>query len=248
MKEEILKKLECFQDPDFVFNPKYHKYTYKGEVMTSVTTLVGTFHKPFDTEGKSKKRSEETGIDAEVIKAEWAETNRYANEIGTATHQWIEDFFNQKWSDLPTNLDIIHRINKFNKIYAKYLHKLTPVKFETRVFSPKWKIAGTIDALFIKDEKLYIVDYKTNKDFKDDSHKDGKWKKLLEPFTDFYKNHHNEYSIQLCLYALILKQWGINVAGAYLVYIGPDDEDAKLIQCKNMMPYLEQYLEKERPQ
>lgn len=248
MKEEILKKLECFQDPDFIFNPKYHKYTYKDEVMTSVTTLVGTFHKPFDTEGKAKKTSEKTGIDTEVLKAQWAETNRYANEIGTATHQWIEDFFNQKWSDLPTNLDIIHRINKFNKIYAKYLHKLTPIKFETRVFSPRWKIAGTIDALFMKDEKLYIVDYKTNKDFKDDNHKDGRWENLLGTFSDFYKNHHNEYSIQLCLYALILKEWGIDIAGAYLVYIGPDDEDAKLIQCKNMMPYLEQHFEKEKPQ
>ena len=243
MKEEILKKLECFQDPNFIFDPKKHKYTYKGETLISVTTLVSKFHKPFDTDTVAKKTSEKTGVDPEILKEQWLQTNKYANELGTAVHEWIENYFNQIWTPLPNNSDIIHRINKFNKIYCKYLNKLTPVKLETRIFSTKWKVAGTIDALFIKDGKLYIVDWKSNKKFTDDDHPDGKWEKLLEPFNDFYKNHHNEYSIQLCLYALILKEWGIDVSGAYLVYIGPDEEDAKLIKCKNMMPYIEKHFE-----
>lgn len=243
MKEEILKKLECFIDPLFQFDPKWHRYTYDGEPMQSVTKTVEKFHKPFDTKAVAERVSEKTGVDVEILKQEWAETNRYANVVGTATHEWIEDYFNEKWRPLPINPDIIHRINKFNKIYCKYLHKLTPVKFETRIFSKKWKLAGTIDALFLKDDKLYIVDYKTNKDFKDDDHKDGKWEKLLEPFSDFYKNHHNEYSIQLCLYAAILEQWGIDIAGAYLVYIGPGDEDARLIKVKDMRPILKEYFD-----
>lgn len=247
MKEDILEKLKCFNDPDFKFDPALHKYTYNDESMISVTTLVGTFHKPFDTDSVAKRTSEKTGVDVETLKSQWLEINRYANEIGSATHEWIEDYFNQKWNPLPINPNIIHRINKFNKIYCKYLHKLIPVKFETRIFSKKWMVAGTIDALFIKDNKLYIVDYKTNKDFTDDGHVNGKWEKLLFPFEDFNKNHHNEYSIQLCLYALILKEWGIDVAGAYLVYIGPGEEDAKLIQCKNMMPYIEKYFNEKNP-
>ena len=116
MKDELLKRLECFNDPDFIFNPGLHKYTYHGDVFQSVTQLVGQFHLPFDTEGKSKKKADETGFDQDFIKAEWAETNRYANEVGTATHEWIEDYYNEKWNELPTNPDIIHRINKFNKI------------------------------------------------------------------------------------------------------------------------------------
>lgn len=243
MKDEILKKLECFNDPLFKFDPKWHKYTYDGVPMQSVTKTVEKFHEPFDTIAVAERVSEKTGVDAEVLKQQWAETNRYANVVGTATHEWIEDYFNEKWRPLPTNSDIIHRINKFNNIYCKYLHKLTPVKFETRIFSTKWKLAGTIDALFIKDDKLYIVDYKTNKDFKDDDHKDGKWQKLLKPFDSFYKNHHNEYSIQLCLYAAILEQWGIDIAGAYLVYIGPDNDDARLIKAKDMRSQLKEYFD-----
>jgi ATP-dependent exoDNAse (exonuclease V) beta subunit len=243
MKDEILKKLDCFIDPLFKFDPKLHRYTYDDEVLQSVTKTVEKFHKPFDTEAVAKRTSEKTGVDAEILKKEWAETNRYANVVGTATHEWIEDYFNGNWKALPTNPDIIHRINKFNKIFCSHLHKLTPVKFETRIFSKKWKLAGTIDALFLKDDKLYILDYKTNKDFKDDDHKDGKWEKLLDPFDDFYKNHHNEYSIQLCLYAAILEQWGIDIAGAYLVYIGPGDDDARLIKVKDMRPIIKDYFD-----
>jgi ATP-dependent exoDNAse (exonuclease V) beta subunit len=243
MKDEILKKLDCFIDPLFKFDPKLHRYTYDDEVLQSVTKTVEKFHKPFDTEAVAKRTSEKTGVDAEILKKEWAETNRYANVVGTATHEWIEDYFNGNWKALPNNPDIIHRINKFNKIFCSHLHKLTPVKFETRIFSKKWKLAGTIDALFLKDDKLYILDYKTNKDFKDDDHKDGKWEKLLDPFGDFYKNHHNEYSIQLCLYAAILEQWGIDIAGAYLVYIGPGDDDARLIKVKDMRPIIKDYFD-----
>ncbi len=243
MRDFFLQKLECFKDPDFIFDPGLHKYTYHGDVFQSVTQFLGEFHLPFDTEEKSKKKADETGFDQEWIKAEWKETNRYANEVGTATHEWIENYYNRIWQPLPENPDIIHRINKFNKIFCKQLHKLEEVKFEIKVFSKKWKKAGTIDALFMKDGKLYILDWKTNKKFTDDDHKDGKWQKLLWPFEDFYKNHHNEYSIQLSMYACILEEWGIEVAGAYLVYISPGEEEARLIKCKDMRKYIKQYFD-----
>jgi len=243
MRDFFLHKLECFKDPDFIFDPGLHKYTYHGDVFQSVTQFLGEFHLPFDTEEKSKKKADETGFDQEWIKAEWKETNRYANEVGTATHEWIENYYNRIWQPLPENPDIIHRINKFNKIFCKQLHKLEEVKFEIKVFSKKWKKAGTIDALFMKDGKLYILDWKTNKKFTDDDHKDGKWQKLLWPFEDFYKNHHNEYSIQLSMYACILEEWGIEVAGAYLVYISPGEEEARLIKCKDMRKYIKQYFD-----
>jgi ATP-dependent exoDNAse (exonuclease V) beta subunit len=168
--------------------------------------------------------------------------NDYANEVGTDTHQWIEDYFNKIWKPLPTNADVIHRINKFNKIYAKQLHKLEPLKFEVRVFSPKWKIAGMIDSLFIYRGKIYILDWKTNKDFTDDNHQKGTYEKLLAPFQDHFKNHLNEYSIQLSLYSLILEEWGFQVGGAYIVHIGPGDEDAELYKVVDMRDNLKLFL------
>jgi ATP-dependent exoDNAse (exonuclease V) beta subunit len=242
MKNLLLEKLECFNDNNFNFNPTLHKYTYLGDEFISVTRFIQRFHKPFESDKWSKIKAEQAGVPQEWILNEWKKLNDYANEVGTETHEWIEDYFNQKWKPLPSNPDVIHRINKFNKIFAKQLHKLLPLKFEVRVFSKKWKIAGMIDSLFIYKGKIFILDWKTNKDFTHDDHPKGKYEKLLEPFNDHYKNHLSEYSIQLSLYALILEEWGFDVGGAYLVHIGPGEEDANLYKVVDMREKLRTYL------
>ena len=163
MIELLRKQLDCFNDVEFKFDPKQHKYTYLDETFISVTRFIQQFHKPFDQDYWSKKKADESGVPQEWVINEWKKINDYANEVGTDTHQWIEDYFNQIWKPLPTNQDVIHRINKFNKIYAKQLYKLDPLKFEVRVFSKKWKIAGMIDSLFLYRGKIYILDWKTNK-------------------------------------------------------------------------------------
>jgi ATP-dependent exoDNAse (exonuclease V) beta subunit len=242
LKSIILKNLECFKDPNFKFDPKYHKYTYNGFPMESVTRFIHHFHMPFNQEYWSKAKADEAGVPQEWILKDWKAKNDYANEIGSATHQWIENYFNKKWQPLPENPDIIHRINKFNKIYSSHLFKLEPIAFEVKIFSKKWKLAGTIDSLFLYRGKIFIIDYKTNGDFTHDSHPKGKYERLLQPLGEYWKNHHNEYSIQISLYAAILQEWGFEIAGGYLLHIGPGDEDAKLYPCINMVPVLEKYL------
>jgi ATP-dependent exoDNAse (exonuclease V) beta subunit len=241
MKKFLLEKLEEFNDSDFIFDPIKHRYTYLGEEFTSVTRFIQQFHKPFEQQYWSQRKAEEAGVPQEWILNEWKKLNDYANEVGTETHNWIEDYFNKNWRELPTNLDVINRINKFNIIYAKQLHKLEPLKFEVRIFSKKWKIAGMVDALFLYRGRIYIIDYKTNKNFTTDENTRYP-EKLLVPFSEFNKNHLNEYSIQISLYALILKEWGFDVAGGYLVYIGPGEEPAKMYKCVNMVDILYNYL------
>lgn len=241
MKESLLKELECFKDNDFKFEEKQHKYTYGDDEFISVTTFIQQFHKKFDTNYWSLRKSQEQGVPQEWIINEWQKINDYANEVGSDTHNWIEDYFNKKWNKLPTNLDVINRINKFNVIYAEKLYKLEPLVFELRVFSKKWKIAGMIDSIFIYRGRLVILDWKTNKKF--DTEETLKYKeKLFPPFQDYYKSHLTEYSIQVSLYALILKEWGFDVSSGYLVHIGPDEEPAKLYKCTDMTNILENYL------
>ena len=242
MKSIILKDLECFNDPEFKFDPKYHKYTYDGFPMESVTKFINHFHMPFKQDYWSEKKAEEAGVPKEWILKEWKDKNEYANEIGSATHQWIEDYFNEKWQKLPSNKDVIHRINKFNKVYSDQLWKLEPIKFEVRIFSKKWKIAGTIDSLFLYRGKIYILDWKTNGNFTDDNHPKGKYEKLLHPLENYYKNHHNEYSIQLSLYSLILEEWGFEIGGAYIVHIGPNDDDGRILPVVDMRDELKPFL------
>lgn len=231
-KEELIEKLEYYTNPDFSFNERYHRYTYRNENFISVTTFLQKFHRPFDFKYWVEKKAEEDGVTVAEKSAEWKELNDRANVIGSATHNWIENYYNGVLQEIPTDLDVVDRINKFNLIYAEKLHKLIPVKFEQKLFSKKLKIAGMIDSLFLWNGKVIILDWKTNKEFTSDKHPKGKFEELLHPFDSFYKNHHNEYSIQISLYAYILREIGIEVAGMYLVYIGPDtvDENGNIIK------------------
>jgi ATP-dependent exoDNAse (exonuclease V) beta subunit len=242
MKSSILNELECFNDPEFKFDPIKHRYTYLNDEFVSVTRFIQQFHKPFEQEFWSKRKAEEAGVPQDWILNEWKKINDYANEVGTDTHNWIEDYFNGLWKPLPTNLDVINRINKFNIIYAEQLHKLEPLKFEVRVFSKKWKIAGMIDSLFLYRGKIYILDWKTNKNFTTDETVRYK-EKLLAPFSNFFKSHLSEYSIQLSLYALILEEWGFEIGGAYLVHIGPNEEPATLYKVIDMRENIKMFLD-----
>lgn len=242
MISEIRDRLTCFKDSNFKFEPQWHRYTYGGKKYTSVTTFLKNFHKPFDQDYWSKKKSDDYGVPQEWLLEEWKEKNDRANEVGTSTHNWIEGYFNQIYQPLPTDLDVIDRINKFNRIFATHLYKLQPIQFELRIFSKKYPIAGTIDSLFLYKGKLFIMDWKTNSDFRHDDHPKGRYEKLLEPFGDFYKNHLNEYSIQVSLYALILEEWGFDIRGGYLVHFGPDS-DAKIYKSQDMRDKLRGYLD-----
>lgn len=242
MKNEILEKLKVFDDPQFDFDPVYHKYTYDSKRFISVTQLISRFHKPFESDHWSKVKADEAGVPQEFILNQWKQLNDYANTLGTATHNWIENYFNQIWQPLPNNLDVTSRINKFNILYAQRLCKLTPVKFEQRVYSKKWKIAGMIDSIFIYKDKIFILDWKTNKKFTTDDSDWGKSENLLHPFDDYFKNHQTEYSIQLHLYKAILKQYDIHIDSCYLVHIGPDGP-AEMYKTKDMSSVIENYLD-----
>lgn len=241
MIDIIRKQLECFNEIEFKFDPKLHKYTYEGETFISVTKYIEQFHKPFDENYWSKRKAEELGIEQQELILEWRRINNYANEIGSDIHNWIEMYYKKLWQEIPSNLDVIHRINKFNKIHASYLYKLEPLSFEVKVFSKKWKIAGMIDALFLYRGKIYILDWKSNKDYTTDDNLSYK-EKLLYPFDNYYNTHHNKYSIQLSLYSLILEEWGFNVGGAYIVHIGPGEEDAKIYKSVDMRSELKNFL------
>lgn len=240
LKDKILSKLEQYKDSKFVFEPIAHKYTYEEDTFTSVTTFIQNFHKKFDSDYWSEKKAIERGITKEEILLEWKETNDKANDVGTQMHEWIESYYKKEWKELPTNPDVINRINKFNNIYSTNLYKLVPVAFEQRIFSRQLKLAGTIDSIFINPENndIYILDWKSNKAFHTDATK--KYSKLLAPFNKFYENQHNEYSIQLSLYALILKEVGITIKGMFLVHI-PHEGDAKIYKGIDMRPILNEY-------
>ena len=237
---DVINSLKYYDDSNFVFEAEQHVYTYNEDVYISVTQFIAQFHNKFDSDGKSKSKAKQLGVSQEYVLEYWKEINTRANFIGTAVHKWIENYYNGEYQELPVDMDIIDRINKFNIIYATDLYKLTPVKFEQKMFSKKWKIAGTIDALFLYNGNLIILDFKTNKEF-NFVNKYGD--KLIGPFEGLENSHINMYSIQISLYVLLLREIGLYVKVGYLLYIGPN-EPAKIHRCIDYTEKLEIFLKK----
>jgi hypothetical protein len=249
---DFKNKIEIFEDPNFIFIEDSHKYTYDDINFESVTTFIKNFKEEFDKEYWSKRKAAERGVDVDVVLNEWNKKGDIANELGTKVHNWIEDFWMGRNPEIPANKgEYRNRCIKFMDIYNSSLISMVPLKSELRVFSKKWRLAGTIDQPFLYwDEKLAKVlflvgDWKTNKEFKDDNHPNGKWKRLLRPFRHLYANHHNEYSIQISLYRLILEEAGIETHGGFMCHIGPEG-NPKLYPVVDVREILRSYLDQNR--
>lgn len=238
-------KLEYFRDPNFVFNEEAHSYSYLNpntgkpiQTFQSVTNFLSQFKKPFDSDFIAGLVAKKRATSKRVILAEWKEISDTALILGTNVHKWIEDYYNGLNPVLPTDERELDRVQKFLSLYDKKLHKFTPVHQEFRVFSRKWGIAGTLDALFKLNENRYVGDWKTNKKFTTDDDTEGRRQKLLYPFEDMWDNSLNGYSIQLSLYRLMLQEEsGYETQGGFLVWIGPNEEPEmhKIVDLRNQL-------------
>lgn len=241
--DDIKRKLLVFEDGKFFFDEDSHSYTYSGKHLESVTRFLKGFKEPFEKMKWAQKKAAERGVPVDDILNEWQGLADTANILGTNIHQWIEDFFRGKNPSLPEDLREIERVNKFLALFDEKLRELEPIEFECRLFSEKWGLAGTMDSLFLFKKKYLLGgDWKTNKEFKDDDHPKGRYKRLLHPFGDLWENNLNEYSIQTNLYRLMLEEVGIETHGAFLVHIGPEGP-AKMYRCLDLKDRLREYMD-----
>lgn len=239
-----LSSLDIFKDPKFIFDEPSHRYTYEGDQFISVTTFLHHFKSEFDADKWAQIKADQEGITKEEMLARWKEKSDNSCILGTKVHSYIEYFYNGENPVKPTEKDVLSRVDKFHRVHESRLHKLTPLAQELRVFSKKWKIAGTIDALFYKGDFLYVLDWKTNGLFKTANHPKGCYQKLKYPFDDMYDNEHSLYSLQLSLYRLILEEYGIETHDSFLIHIGPDDE-AQVYKAMDVRDKLKKYLNEE---
>ena len=248
----IEEKLRIFNDPKFSFDEDSHTYEYSGVKFDSVTTMLKIFKEPFKRDYWIKEKARQRGVDPSVIENEWTSASVKSTTLGTKVHKWIEDFWSGESPSLPEDPELLERVEKFMAVYESKFKNLLPLKSELKIFSKKWRLAGTIDQPFLMwDEKrnkaiLIIGDWKTNKEFKDDNHPKGRYKKLLRPFHTLFENHHNEYSIQLSIYRIILEDaLEIETEGGFLVHIGPEGP-AKIFPAKDLRQALRLYLDQNR--
>lgn len=201
-----------------VFKADDHSYTsIEGEEQiqwTSVTSLISKLKKHFDKEAVAKKvsknkKSKWYGIKPEDIIKIWDNEALRATTLGTYYH-------NQRESDLCSLsslevdgviIPIVPPVPEINNLkYAPSQKLEAGVYPEHMVYLKSVGICGQSDLVEVVNDKINIIDYKTNKKIDVESYKDwdGISDKLQDPVSHLDDCNFNHYALQLSIYMYIM--------------------------------------------
>ena len=194
------------------FDEVNHKYYNEfGVEYISVTTILGQFKKPFDTEGHASRVAERQGTTVEAVKNTWKSITVEAQEKGKAYHKAMEDYLKdgtvQKGYD-----DLIKSLNRASEGF-RYTSRVS----ESILHHDDSRIAGMADLLLENDKEFFVLDFKTNKKFK---FMNDFGEKLLTPFDYLDYCEYSIYTLQLSLYAYMHQQLtGKHCKGLKILYL-----------------------------
>lgn len=201
-----------------VFKADDHSYTsIEGEEQiqwTSVTSLISKMKKHFDKEAVAKKvtknsKSKWYGLDPKAVIQIWDNEALRATTLGTYYH-------NQRESDLCSLsslevdgviIPIVPPVPEINNLKHAPSQKLDPGVYpEHMVFLKSVGICGQSDLVEVVNDKINIIDYKTNKKIDTESYKnwDGISDKLQHPVSHLDDCNFNHYALQLSIYMYIM--------------------------------------------
>ena len=77
-----------------LFDEASHTYTHKDtkEQFTSVTTFLGRYKPPFDSDKHATRVAKREGVSKELVLEMWEEEKNRACERGTNIHKLLEDY------------------------------------------------------------------------------------------------------------------------------------------------------------
>ena len=193
-----------------IFEPIKHTYTNeRGQVLTSITTLLSMYKEVFDKSGIiAYKCGQREGISKEEMQARWKKTSDDACEYGTNFHAQIENYLKTgEIKDTPEK----ETVKSFSKIKIK-----GEIFAELRLKSDKYLLAGTADIVTLNKNKTSVHDIKTNREF----HLKSKYsKKLLYPLNHLSDCHINSYSLQILCYGEMLKEHGYDFEPGHILWV-----------------------------
>jgi hypothetical protein len=223
-----------------IFNDVDHSYkSIDGDNIdwVSVTTLISNFKKPFDAKAiaakvTKNKRSKWFGIEPETILKIWDDESQRAMSLGTFYH-------NQREADL-CSLASIEKDGVTIPIFIPHVEpngvkvassqKLdSGVYPEHMVYLKSAGICGQSDLVEIVNGKIYIIDYKTNKEIKKESfvNWEGISDKLSFPLLHLDDCNFNHYALQLSIYMYIMLKHNprLKPGTMYIHHIVFEEED-----------------------
>ena len=174
---------------------------------TSSTELVHSAFEPFDAEKTAAAKSARTGIPAQQYIQEWDRIRDEASDNGTHLHENCERQILGRFSEMHRPADDAERLefraawNEVEKIKSAGFLSLEPEKL---IFSPRFRVAGSIDLLVKKAPAHYLIlDWKRVKAIKYSGFRN---RTGTHPATMHLQDcNFIHYSLQLSIYEQILR-------------------------------------------
>lgn len=212
---------------NLIFNEKRHTYTVDGVNYASVSSLIKSFYKPFDSDSVSGFVSVFKGIPKKDLLNEWKHARVTACNLGNNVHNFGEGYAAKRY-DLEGNTTYYKKSGRtllpqeaaLIKFWDDKPEYYVPISLELRMYSSHWQYAGTTDIVLLdtRTNTLVIGDYKTNKDL----HKQYKDQRMLGIFSHLRDTPFSRDEVQLSLYQILLEQTGYSVSRRFIVWLKAD--------------------------
>ena len=233
---------------DIEFEETAHKYKFKSRpdlTPTSVTTVLGRYNKPFDTQYWAKRKANDYGISTQEVIDKWDKDTDFACDKGTVSHLYMECSLTDQTFVYDPRFDYVRAAYEHNKVLMdKFLKEssksLIPVVSELVVGDTEYNITGMIDQVYKdKDGNYYLFDWKTNKKIDKSSNY-----KLQGILSELDSSKHTQYSLQLLLYKhLIEKNTDIKIKDSYICWFGPKETNYHIYKVKDLESYIPMIIE-----
>jgi len=220
------------------FEEKRHRYTDDaGVIYRSCTKVIHELFPPFDADKIAVFSAKKRGITVEEIKAEWKEAGRVACDLGTRMHKYAEDYLKGIPSTItPKNEKEENIIKSFNVFAPKFLDNYDVIETEKIIFSPAYRLAGTVDLIAKrkKDGTIWVMDWKTNKEIVMET--------LYNSYGYLFLSHIHDtnywhYALQLNIYRTLLHHEGyydMNSSNMSLFHLTPEKVTGMVAPCLDM--------------
>lgn len=196
-----------------VFDKANHRYyeSSNGKEVTyiSVTTLLGTFCKPFDTQ-VAAQYAHKRGLNPHDVRAEWKRISRESLLFGNKVHSHLEDYF--KGNSVSQLGEQVR-----DSILEHIEHPFCKYESEKMIYNKDLRVAGTVDLLVNHEGGTSIVDFKTIKDMQSLSKSYNSMLHFKIP-----DSKENKYWIQIAMYSHILNLLGYRIENRHIVLVNKD--------------------------
>ncbi len=188
MREELIDRVKR-RFEKVGFDPIAHAYTYDGQPIPGVSSVISKFTPVFKREYWLKRKSEELGVSVEQLSAQWDESRDVGIDRGHTFHTYAE--FRLKGIETDNRIEVVDR----------YLDSIKDESVFEELIMGGPIYGGTLDNLVIRDGELVLKDWKTNRIFD----KDSKFK-LLSPLNHLPNTRYWKYALQQSLYTKLLDE------------------------------------------